>query len=79
MSLGIENMHQLFFTTFIRNRVIQLSLALGIFFDFSLLQSIKHILVLFGLPYLTSIIMTYHFKPEKNKLKARVSEQYRGK
>ncbi len=72
-------MYQFFFTNFIRNRAIQLSLAVGLFFDFGLLQSIKHILVLFGLPYLTSIIMTHHFKPEKSKLKARISEQYRNK
>lgn len=72
-------MYQFFFTNFIRNRTIQFSISVSMLFDFSLSQSIKHTLILFGLPYITSIIMAYRLKPTKSKLKARISEQYRNK
>ncbi|WP_045097678.1 hypothetical protein [Legionella fallonii] len=72
-------MRQLFFTDFIRNRTTQLGLAVSLLGDLSLSKSIKHALILFGLPYLTSIMLAYHFKPAKYKVKVRISEQYRNK
>jgi hypothetical protein len=69
----------LFFTDFIRHRTIQISIALCIFFDIVISKSIKHTLILFGLPYLISIVMYYRYKPQKNRIKARISEQYRNK
>ncbi len=70
-------MYQLFVTDFIRQRTVQTSMALCIFFEIVISKSIKHTLILFGLPYLISIAMYYRYKPQKNRIKARISRQYR--
>ena len=72
-------MPPLLFTDFIRHRTIQVSITLCSFFEIVLSKSIKHTLILFGLPYLISIAMYYRYKPQKNRIKARISEQYRNK
>lgn len=70
-------MYQLFITDFARNRTIQLYFISGIGLNIGLAQSIKHIVVLFGLPYLTSIAMNCRIRLTRKKVKARISAQYR--
>ena len=72
-------MFQLLFTDFIRNRTIQFTIALGLLFDIILSSSIKHSLILFGLPYLTSIALCFRYEPRRKRIKARISAQYRNK
>ena len=67
------------FTDFSRNRTIQLSFAIIMFFEITINRSIKHSLILFGLPYLTSIALCCRYKPRKDRFKARISAQYRNK
>jgi hypothetical protein len=70
-------MLQLITTDFIKNRTLQGLFLIGILFDLTTAKSIKHMLILFGLPYLTSIGVNYFFDVKKMKLKGRISEQYR--
>jgi hypothetical protein len=72
-------MFQFLFTDFIRNRTIQLSIAISIFFDIIISRSTKQTLILFGLPYLTSIALCCRYEQRKNLSKARISAQYRSK
>lgn len=69
-------MYQPLFTHFIKNRIIQFSMALSIYFNIIIAKSIKQTLILFGLPYLISVLMCFRFKPRK-RIKARISKQYR--
>lgn len=72
-------MYQLFATDFIKSRVTQCIILLGIFADLLSSQSIQHILILSGLPYLVSIGLAYVMNPKKIKNKGYISEQYRNK
>ena len=67
----------LFFTDFIKNRTIQLAIVLGIIFDLLITKSIRHILVLFGLPYLISIALVYLMNKNKIAIKPQISAQYK--
>ncbi|KTD46206.1 hypothetical protein [Legionella quateirensis] len=70
-------MIQLFIPDFIKNRIVQFSLALSIPLDIALSGTIKHLLILFGLPYLASIALYCLMNPRKAPIKPRISEQYR--
>lgn len=70
-------MFQPFLTDFIRSRPIRFSLILSIAFDIAFSRSIKHSLILFGLPYLISIALCCRFQPPKKRIRALISEQYR--
>jgi hypothetical protein len=73
-------MLNLLLTDFIKNRTILLVAALGILLDGLLFQTINHTLILFALPYLTSIILEYLMKPSCSiKPLTRISEQYKPK
>ncbi len=70
-------MSQLFTPDFIKNRVLQLVFALSTMFDLFVSGTIKHILIMLGLPYATSIALYYLMSPKKIPVKPKVSEQYR--
>jgi hypothetical protein len=70
-------MFQPLFTDFIRNRTIQWSIAISVLFEIAVSKSIKHTFILFGLPYLTSVVACCRYEPRKNRVKARISKQYK--
>ncbi|WP_298623949.1 hypothetical protein [uncultured Legionella sp.] len=70
-------MSQLFVPDFIKNRTLQLLLVLSTLFDLLLSGSLKHILVMLGLPYVTSVALYYLIGSKKRAIKPRISEQYR--
>lgn len=70
-------MFQLLIPDFIKNRIVQLILVLSIILDIAASGTIKHILILFGLPYLSSIVLFCLMNPRKTPIKPRISEQYR--
>lgn len=72
-------MFQPLITDFIKNRNIQVIFILGILLDLLTSLSIKHVMILFGLPYGLSIILYSLAPPKKNLVKARISAQYRTK
>lgn len=72
-------MFQLLLTDFIRSRTIQIMFLLGVVFDFSTSNTIKHMLVLFGLPYSMSIGLFYLINKKRTPVTYRISEQYRPK
>jgi hypothetical protein len=71
-------MHQLLITDFIKSRIVLLSLIFGLALDLLIANTINHILILFCLPYGTSVALNYLMNtPRLSKPKARISEQYR--
>jgi hypothetical protein len=64
-------------TTFIKDSRIKLIIMFGLFADIITSKSIRHILILFGLPYLTSITLGYLVPVKRVRIKRRVSDQYR--
>lgn len=70
-------MFQLLLTDFIRSRTVQCITLSGFIFDIATTNSISHVLILFGIPYLTSIGLGYLMNAKKVTVKARISEQYR--
>ncbi len=70
-------MFKLFSTAFIKNQRIQFIAMLGSLLDIVSSQSIHHILILLGFPYLTSIAFSYLLPVKKTISKKRISEQYR--
>jgi hypothetical protein len=71
-------MRELFITDFIKNKIIQAVVLAGITLDLLLAQTIRHILIMFCLPYGVSIILNYLMKqPAPRRPQARISEQYR--
>jgi len=72
-------MRQLLLTDFIKNRVIRLGFFFGVMCDLYLSQSIKHMVVIFGLPYLISIGLEYLFSADKRKSQDRGNQYSRVK
>jgi len=72
-------MVQWLLTDFVKNPWVQKMTLIGMIADFALSQSIRHVLVLFSLPYLTSVALGYWLPIKKKKVKGRISEQYRVK
>ncbi|HIC7357921.1 TPA: hypothetical protein ACW6D3_001243 [Legionella pneumophila] len=72
-------MLQPFITDFIKNRSLQFIFAMGLISDITAAGTIKHIVVLFGFPYLSSVGLYCLMKRKKTPVKARISEQYRPK
>lgn len=70
-------MFQLFVPDFIKSRAIQLALVLSTLFDLLMSGTVKHIIILFGLPYVTSMALYCIINPKKIPIKPRISEQYR--
>lgn len=70
-------MMQPFIPDFIKNRSLQFILIAGLIFDIVTAETIKHVIVLFGLPYLSSVALYYLMNRKKTTIKARISEQYR--
>lgn len=70
-------MLQPFIPDFIKNRSLQFILIAGLIFDIVTAETIKHVIVLFGLPYLSSVALYYLMNRKKTTIKARISEQYR--
>ncbi|CAM2928628.1 hypothetical protein [Legionella worsleiensis] len=70
-------MTQLLIPDFIKNRMVQYLLILSSFMDAIVSGTLKHILVLIGLPYLTSVALSCLLPPRKAAVKRRISEQYR--
>lgn len=70
-------MRQLFITDFIKNRSIQCSFALSCLFDLLLTESISHTLILFGLPYTTSVFLNHFINSSNLRPKAYISAQYK--
>ncbi|KTD39482.1 hypothetical protein Lmor_0133 [Legionella moravica] len=70
-------MVQLFIPDFIKNRMVQLILVIISLMDIAASGTLKHMLILFGLPYLASIALFCLINPRKSPIKPRVSEQYR--
>lgn len=72
-------MFQLFVPDFIKNKAFQIFMVLGVLSDILLSSSIKHILFLFGFPYLTTVFLYYLMNRRKPLVKAMISAQYRQK
>ncbi|HAU1152461.1 TPA: hypothetical protein JBI12_11020 [Legionella pneumophila] len=72
-------MLQPFITDFIKNRSLQFIFAMGLISDITLAGTIKHIVFLFGFPYLSSVGLYCLMHRKKTPVKARISEQYRPK
>ncbi|HAT1595635.1 TPA: hypothetical protein JAN72_07110 [Legionella pneumophila] len=72
-------MLQPFITDFIKNRSLQFIFAMGLISDITVAGTIKHIVVLFGFPYLSSVVLYCLMNRKKAAVRARVSEQYRPK
>ncbi|HAT1822112.1 TPA: hypothetical protein JAZ42_11685 [Legionella pneumophila] len=72
-------MLQPFITDFIKNRSLQFIFAMGLISDITAAGTIKHIVVLFGFPYLSSVVLYCLMNRKKATVKARISEQYRPK
>ncbi|HAT2048772.1 TPA: hypothetical protein JBK40_10530 [Legionella pneumophila] len=72
-------MLQPFITDFIKNRSLQFIFAMGLISDITAARTIKHIVVLFGFPYLSSVVLYCLMNRKKATVKARISEQYRPK
>ena len=71
-------MFELLLTDFLKNRTIHLFTLIGFILDCLCFQTINHILTLFFLPYVTSIILKYLLKPSPSqKSLTRISEQYK--
>ena len=71
-------MSELLCTDFIKNRTVQLCTLIGLILDLILSQTITHTLILFTLPYLTSVGLNYLMQQSPAyKQKARISEQFR--
>lgn len=72
-------MFQLFLTDFIKSRNIQLFALWCLIMDLLLAQSITHAVGLLGLPYITSVGLSYFLPsaPKSNRTKARVSKQFK--
>lgn len=75
--MDVKNMFQLFVPDFIKSRAIQLALVLSTLFDLLMSGTVKHIIILFGLPYVTSMVLYCIISPKKIPIKPRISEQYR--
>ncbi|SNU99896.1 hypothetical protein [Legionella waltersii] len=72
-------MFQLFVPDFIKNKTIQFFLFVGILSDIYLASSLKHVLFIFGFPYLTAVLLYYLMNRKKPLVKAMVSAQYKRK
>ncbi|HAT8179956.1 TPA: hypothetical protein JA361_10945 [Legionella pneumophila] len=72
-------MLQFFITDFIKNRSFQYIFVMGLISDITLAGTIKHIVFLFGFPYLSSVGLHCLMNRKKTTVKARISEQYRPK
>ena len=72
-------MFQALFTDFLRSKTVQKGIVTSLLCDLILFQSIKHTFILFGLPYVTSVILCCRYTPRKKFIKARVSRQYKNK
>ena len=65
-------------TDFIKNKRVKLFLLVGAIGDMLYFHSVYHILILGGLPYLTSLILSYFIHtPTPIKSPLRISEQFR--
>jgi len=71
-------MRQLFHTEFSKNKTIQTAFWYSLGLDLLFSQSAYHILILFALPYITSIGLEYFFNrnPQKKSL-VRISRQFK--
>jgi urea transporter len=70
-------MFQLFVPDFIKSKTFQFLMFLGVLFDIFLASSLKHVLFIFGLPYLTAVLLYYLMNRKKPLVKAMVSAQYK--
>lgn len=69
---------ELLHTDFIKNRTIQICTFTGLIADFLVSHTMSHVLILFSLPYLTSVALNHFMKKApKHKQKAKISEQFR--
>jgi hypothetical protein len=65
-------------TDFIKNRTVQWCTLIGLMVDLIVSHTIYHVLILFSLPYFTSVCLNYLMeKSPVYKQKPRVSEQFR--
>ena len=72
-------MLQLLLTDFIKNRSIRLITLLLLIIELISFGTINQTLVLFGLPYCSSVVLNYLFHRQKIELKPYISAQYRSK
>lgn len=70
-------MPQTLATDFIKNQTIQLLLIIGVLLELAFDRSIKHSIILFGIPYSTSVVLHALMQPKKLAAKPRISAQYR--
>ncbi len=71
-------MYKLFITDFIKSKLVQLSLLIALFIELLVSKTINYSLLLFFLPYCTSVILNYlmHQRSSK-KTFTRVSAQFK--
>lgn len=67
-------------TDFLKNKNMQQIFGVGLCFELFFFHSLIHSLVLFGLPYLTSVILKLLFQHSSRiKTKALISKQFRAR
>ena len=71
-------MHQIFITDFIKSKIVQFFMFIALIIELLMCRTISHSLLLFCLPYSTSIILNYLMNyRSSNKPYARISAQFR--